>query len=53
MLPYIRMLVRLIDRVQLSTAELVGLLRHALRQHSIAYRRRPDYVLRFLHEHPP
>lgn len=52
-LPYVRMLVNLIEGLRLSVAELVELLLQALRQHSIAYRSRADYVLRFLHEHPP
>jgi hypothetical protein len=45
MLPYVRMIVSLIDGVKLSCHQLVRLLRLALRQHSIAYRRRTDYVL--------
>lgn len=53
MLPYVRMLVNLIEGIRLRCEELVELLIQALRQHSIAYRRRTDYVLRFLHEHPP
>jgi hypothetical protein len=52
-LPYVRMLVYLIEGIRLSVEELVKLLLQALRQHSIAFRRRADYVLRFLHEHPP
>lgn len=53
MLPYVRMVVNLIEGIELSCQELVTLLRQALRQHSIAARRRRDYVLRFLHQHPP
>lgn len=53
MLPYVRMVVGLIEGIQLSLGELVDLLRQALRQHSIAPRRRVDYVLAFLHQHPP
>jgi hypothetical protein len=53
MLPYVRMLVRLIERVRLSCHAIVNLLRRAVRQHSMAYQRRTDYVLRFLHQHPP
>jgi hypothetical protein len=53
MLPYVQMLVNLIKGIQLRCEELVELLIHALRQHSIAFRSRADYVLRFLHEHPP
>jgi hypothetical protein len=53
MLPYVRMLVNLIEGIRLRGEELVELLIQALRQHRIAFRRRADYVLRFLHEHPP
>lgn len=53
MLPYVQMLVNLIEGIQLGCEELVELLIQALRQHSIAFWRRADYVLRFLHEHPP
>lgn len=53
MLPYVCMIVRLIERIELSHQELVLLLRQAMRQHSIANRTRTEYVLRFLHEHPP
>ncbi len=53
MLPYVRMIVSLIEGIRLTNNELVNLLRQALRQHSMAYRRRVDYVLSFLHEHPP
>jgi hypothetical protein len=53
MLPYVRMVVRLIEGIAFSDQEMLHLLRRALRQHSMAYRRRSDYVLRFLHEHPP
>jgi hypothetical protein len=53
MLPYLRMAVRLITGVSLSLGELIGLLRRALRQHSIARRRRTDYVLHVLHRCPP
>ena len=53
MLPYVRMIVSLIEGFQLSCHELVTLLRQALRQHSLAFRSRRDYVRRFLHQHPP
>jgi hypothetical protein len=53
MLPYVRMVVNLIEGIRLRGEELVELLVQALRQHRIAYRRRADYVLRFLHHHPP
>lgn len=53
MLPYVRMVVSLIEGIEFSYQELVRLLRQAMRQHSIARRTRSEYVLRFLHEHPP
>jgi len=52
-LPYVRMVVSLIEGIELTCQELVGLLRQALRQHSFAFRRRIDYVLGFLHRGPP
>lgn len=53
MLPYARMLIHLIDGIRLELAELVRHLQKSMRQHSIARRSRTDYVLGFLHQHPP
>lgn len=53
MLPYIRTLVGMIDGVRFSLMEVVAWLLEVQRQRSIVYRSRRDYVLRFLHEHPP
>lgn len=53
MLPYVRMVVSLIEGVELTCREVVRLLGQAMRQHSIAYRRRTDYAVGFLHRHPP
>jgi hypothetical protein len=53
MLPYVRMVVGLIEGVELSCREVLRLLRQAMRQRSIGVRRRIDYVLSFLHHHPP
>jgi hypothetical protein len=52
-LPYLRMMVGLIEGRRFGTEELLGLLRRALRQRSIAMRKRRDYVLGFLRQHPP
>lgn len=52
-LPYLRMMVSLIEGVPFAVEELLVLLRQGLRQHSIASRRRTDYVLRFLRQQPP
>jgi hypothetical protein len=53
MLPYVRMIVSLIEGVELSWREVLDLLRQAMRQHSIGARSRIDYLLGFLHQHPP
>jgi hypothetical protein len=53
MLPYVRMVVSLIEGVELSCREVLRLLRQAMRQRSIGVRRRIDYLLGFLHQHPP
>jgi hypothetical protein len=53
MLPYLTTVIRLIDGRPLRQNDLVAHLVEVLRQHSMAYRTRTDYVLRFLHQHPP
>jgi hypothetical protein len=53
MLPYIRTLIGVIDGVWFSHAALIAWLVKVQRQRSIVYRSRRDYVLRFLHQHPP
>jgi len=53
MLPYVRMVVSLIEGVELRCDEILRLLRQAMRQHSMGTRRRIDYVVGFLHQHPP
>ena len=52
-LPYVRMVVCLIEGVELTCREVVRLLRQAMRQHSIAHAERTGYLLCFLHQHPP
>jgi hypothetical protein len=52
-LPYLTTIIRLIEGRPLCQSDLVAHLLEALRQHSMAYRTRTDYVLRFLHQHPP
>jgi hypothetical protein len=52
-LPYLRMVVGLIEGIQLRYDELTEILLDALRQHSFAYRTKSRYVLGFLHQHPP
>ena len=53
MLPYVRMVVSLVEGVEFTCREVVHLLRKTLRQHSIGVRREIDYLLGFLHRHPP
>ena len=53
LLPYVLTVVNLLEGRRLSLHELVGLLLAVLRQRSIALRRRADYVLEYLHQHPP
>jgi ABC-type uncharacterized transport system ATPase subunit len=49
----VRMVVSLIEGVELRCDEILRLLRQAMRQHSMGTRRRIDYVVGFLHQHPP
>jgi hypothetical protein len=53
MLPYVRMVVRVIAGVRLPGQELVRWLRETWRQHSIATDEGTVYVLRFRPQHPP
>ncbi|MFO7957374.1 MAG: hypothetical protein R6X33_09765, partial [Candidatus Brocadiia bacterium] len=53
MLPYVRMVVSLIDGVELTCGDVVRLLRRTMRQHSFGASGRIDYLLGFLHRHPP
>jgi hypothetical protein len=53
MLPYVRMVVSLIEGVEFTFREVMHLLGQAMRQRSIGVRRRIDYLLGFLHQHPP
>ena len=52
-LGYLTTVIRLIEGRPLRQNDLVAHLLEALRQHSMACRTRTDYVLRFLHQHPP
>ena len=53
MLPYVRMVVSLIEGVDFTCREVVQLLRQVLRQHSIGAGRGRDYLLGFLPARPP
>ena len=53
MLPYVRMLVGLIEGVEFTCGEVLCLLRQSMRQRRLGARRRIDYILAFLHQHPP
>jgi hypothetical protein len=53
LLPYVLTVVNLLEGEDLDVPRLVTLLLAVLRQHSIGLRRRSDYVLEYLHQHPP
>jgi hypothetical protein len=53
MLPYVRMVVGLIEGIELTCREVLCLLRRSMRQRSFGARRKIDYILGFLHQHPP
>jgi hypothetical protein len=53
MLPYVRMVVSLIEGIAFTCREVVHLLRQTLRQHRIGAGCGVDYLLGFLHRHPP
>jgi hypothetical protein len=53
LLPHARIVVNLIECLQLDRRQFLDLLLAALRQRSIATRKRADYVWSYLHEHPP
>jgi hypothetical protein len=50
---YVRMVTSLIEERQVSEDEIVEMLVRAMRQHSIARRRRMDYVLAYLKKNAP
>ena len=53
MLSYVAMVASLIEHRPVSEEEIVGMLVRAMRQHSIARRRRMDYVVAQLNQHGP
>ena len=53
MLEYVRMVASLIEGRSVGREELVEALRKTMRQRSLAQRSRTDYILHFLHQHPP
>ena len=52
-LPYVRMVASLIEGRNIGLPELIQALQNAVRQHSISRRRRVDYVVHCLNQHPP
>ena len=52
-LPYVRMVASLIEGRDIELPELIRALQNAVRQHSISRRRRVDYVVHCLNQHPP
>jgi hypothetical protein len=53
MLPYVRMVVSLIEGIPFTCGEVLELLRQTLRQQRFGAGNRIDYLLCFLHQHPP
>jgi hypothetical protein len=53
LLPYVVTVVNLLEGVHRDVPQLVTLLLEVLRQRSMGLRRRRDYVLEYLHQHPP
>lgn len=53
MVAYVRMVVSLIEGRRVSRDEIVNMLARALRQHSMARRRRIDYVVGYVRGNPP
>ena len=52
-LPYVRMIASLLEGRTISREELLAALRKRMRQRSIGRAPRREYVLRYLHQHPP
>jgi len=53
LLPYVRLVVNLIEGLHLGLEEVLQLLRRNLRQHRMGCRKRADYVGDDLLQHPP
>jgi hypothetical protein len=53
LLPYVRMIVNLIEDLHLGLQEVLQRLRRNLRQHRMGWRRRGDYVGEDRLQHPP
>ena len=52
-LPYVAMVASLTEHRSISERELVDALMESMRQRSMGRRTRSEYVLHFLHRHPP
>jgi hypothetical protein len=52
-LPYVRMLVSVLEGEAISREQLIAALRTRIRQRSIGRLPRREYVLHYLHQHPP
>ena len=52
-LPYVEMVVSLIEGRTISREELIAALRKRMRQRSIGRRAHREYILRYLNQHPP
>jgi len=52
-LPYVLMVASVLEGRTIRREELLVALRNSVRQRSMLRRHRREYVLRFLHQHPP
>jgi len=52
-LPYLAMIATILEGRRIGITELLEVLRQSMRQRSFDRLPRREYVLRFLHEHPP
>jgi hypothetical protein len=52
-LPYLAMLISVLERAPIGRRDVLPLLLRAMRRRSMGRTARREYVLRFLHEHPP
>ncbi len=52
-LPYVRMVVSVLEGRTITREDLIAALRNSMRQRSIGRLPRREYVLRYLNQHPP
>lgn len=50
---YVRLVVSHIEGRKISVSQVLELIRKKMRQHSIGFRRKPDYIVAYLKKNPP